>query len=66
MQPENEAERLVHEGIKFHEAGKLEQATDMFKLASNLNLPIAMFLYGVSLRHGWVSLVVSLYYIYKQ
>ncbi|CAO3621389.1 unnamed protein product [Mucor fragilis] len=53
MQPENEAERLVHEGIKFHEAGKLEQATDMFKLASNLNLPIAMFLYGVSLRHGW-------------
>ncbi|KAK4518701.1 AAA ATPase [Mucor velutinosus] len=53
MQPENEAERLVHEGIKFHEAGKLEQATDMFKQASILNLPIAMFLYGVSLRHGW-------------
>lgn len=58
MQPETEAERLVHEGIKFHEAGKLEQATDMFKQASNLNLPIAMFLYGVSLRHGWVSVVV--------
>ncbi|KAL9543320.1 hypothetical protein MBANPS3_008174 [Mucor bainieri] len=53
MQPENEAERLVHEGIKFHEAGKLEQATEMFKQASILNLPIAMFLYGVSLRHGW-------------
>ncbi|CAO0801115.1 unnamed protein product [Mucor circinelloides] len=53
MQPENEAERLVHEGIKYHEAGKLEQATDLFKQASNLNLPIAMFLYGVSLRHGW-------------
>lgn len=56
MQPENEAERLVHQGIKFHEAGKLEQATEMFKQASILNLPIAMFLYGVSLRHGWVSL----------
>lgn len=61
MQPENEAERLVHEGIKYHEAGKLEQATDMFKQASNLNLPIAMFLYGVSLRHGWVSTVSILF-----
>ncbi|CEP15306.1 hypothetical protein [Parasitella parasitica] len=57
MQPENKAERLVHQGIKFHEAGKLEQATDMFKQASILNLPIAMFLYGISLRHGWVSLL---------
>jgi hypothetical protein len=54
MQPESEAEKLVHEGIKFHEAGKLEQATDMFRRASQLDLPIAMFLYGVSLRHGWV------------
>lgn len=61
MQPENEAERLVHEGIKYHEAGKLEQATDLFKQASNLNLPIAMFLYGVSLRHGWVSAVSILF-----
>lgn len=54
MLPESEAERLVHQGIKFHEAGKLEQATDVFKQASQLELPIAMFLYGVSLRHGWV------------
>ncbi|KAI8640942.1 hypothetical protein BD408DRAFT_433805 [Parasitella parasitica] len=53
LQPENKAEGLVHEGIKYHEAGKLEQATDKFKQASILNLPIAMFLYGVSLRHGW-------------
>jgi hypothetical protein len=58
MQPEGEAERLVHQGIKFHEAGKLEQATDMFRQASQLDLPIAMFLYGVSLRHGWVKKII--------
>ncbi|KAI8061831.1 uncharacterized protein B0P05DRAFT_574544 [Gilbertella persicaria] len=51
--PETKAEQLVHQGIKFHEAGRLEEATEMFKQASHLNLPIAMFLYGVSLRHGW-------------
>ncbi|KAI8371901.1 hypothetical protein BD560DRAFT_423554 [Blakeslea trispora] len=51
--PETKAEQLVHQGIKFHEAGKLEEATEMFKQASYLDLPIAMFLYGVSLRHGW-------------
>ncbi|EIE78742.1 hypothetical protein G6F46_003246 [Rhizopus delemar] len=51
--PDNAAERLVHQGIKFHEAGKLEQATEMFKQASAMDLPIAMFLYGVSIRHGW-------------
>ncbi|KAI9280496.1 hypothetical protein BY458DRAFT_584392 [Sporodiniella umbellata] len=53
VQPDNPAERLVHEAIKFHEAGKLEQATSMFKQASEMGLPIAMFLYGVSVRHGW-------------
>ncbi|KAI9482753.1 MAG: hypothetical protein EXX96DRAFT_555494 [Benjaminiella poitrasii] len=53
MQPESEAERLVHQGIKFHEAGHLEEATSMFKRATMMDLPIAMFLYGVSLRHGW-------------
>ncbi|KAI8379867.1 hypothetical protein EDC96DRAFT_115890 [Choanephora cucurbitarum] len=51
--PESKAEQLVHQGIKFHEAGRLEEATEMFKQASHLDLPIAMFLYGVSLRHGW-------------
>lgn len=48
------AEYHVQEGIKFHELGKLEQATEQFRLASNLDLPIGMFLYGISLRHGWV------------
>ncbi|KAI8878609.1 HCP-like protein [Backusella circina FSU 941] len=53
LKPTGEAERLVHEGIKQHEMGKLEQATELFKQASIMELPIAMFLYGVSLRHGW-------------
>jgi hypothetical protein len=60
--PDNAAERLVHQGIKFHEAGKLEQATEMFKQASAMDLPIAMFLYGVSIRHGWVINFNSLIY----
>jgi hypothetical protein len=51
--PDSEAERLVHEGIKFHEAGKLEQATEMFRQSSLMDFPMGMFLYGVSLRHGW-------------
>ncbi|KAG2203802.1 hypothetical protein INT47_012735 [Mucor saturninus] len=51
--PEGEAEQYVHEGIKFHEMGKLEKATEMFKQASMLDFPMGMFLYGVSLRHGW-------------
>lgn len=53
LMPESEAEGFVHEGIKFHEAGKLEQATEMFKQASMQDFPMGMFLYGVSLRHGW-------------
>lgn len=51
--PDSAAEKCVHEGIKFHEAGKLEQATEMFRQASNMDFPMGMFLYGVSLRHGW-------------
>ncbi|KAI9005495.1 hypothetical protein CLU79DRAFT_593841 [Phycomyces nitens] len=46
-------EQLVHNGIKFHEAGQFEKATELFRQAAALDFPIAMFLYGVSLRHGW-------------
>lgn len=47
------AENLVHAGIKFHEAGQLEKAADNFRLAAEQGSPLGMFLYGVSLRHGW-------------
>jgi TPR repeat protein len=44
---------LLLEGIKYHESGKLEQATYYFHKAAQQNIPMAMFFYGVSLRHGW-------------
>ncbi|CAO3587285.1 unnamed protein product [Absidia cylindrospora] len=52
-EPVSEGEALLLEGIKYHESGKLEQATYYFHKASQLQLPMAMFFYGVSLRHGW-------------
>ncbi|GAA5806240.1 hypothetical protein HPULCUR_011771 [Helicostylum pulchrum] len=56
LMPDGEAERCVYQGIKYHEAGKLEQATEMFKQASTLDLPMGMFLYGVSVFKPWLGL----------
>lgn len=53
-QSDNEVEALVHEGITFHEKGQLEKATSLFRIAAEKENPLGMFLYGVSLRHGWV------------
>lgn len=55
QQPVDEIEALVHEGIAFHEKGQLEKATSLFRIGAEKGNPIGMFLYGVSLRHGWVS-----------
>lgn len=52
-EPANEAEALVGQGIKYHEAGQLAKATECFRQAAIKDSPIGMFLYGVSLRHGW-------------
>jgi hypothetical protein len=54
QQQPNEIEALVHEGITYHEKGQLEKATSLFRIAAEKANPIGMFLYGVSLRHGWV------------
>lgn len=51
---ENEIETFVQEGIIFHEKGQLEKATSLFRIAAEKENPLGMFLYGVSLRHGWV------------
>ncbi|KAI8070460.1 hypothetical protein BC940DRAFT_296148 [Gongronella butleri] len=51
--PKSEAELLLLDGIKFHESGKLQEATHRFRQAAQLHSPMAMFFYGVSLRHGW-------------
>lgn len=55
LSPENEIEALVHQGITFHEKGQLEKATSLFRIAAEKENPLGMFLYGVSLRHGWVN-----------
>ncbi|ORX55809.1 HCP-like protein [Hesseltinella vesiculosa] len=46
-------EAMVQAGIQFHEAGQLEKATECFRQATTKESPMGMFLYGVSLRHGW-------------
>jgi hypothetical protein len=51
----DETEALVHEGISYHEKGQLEKATQLFRIGAEKGNPIGMFLYGVSLRHGWVK-----------
>lgn len=61
LSPENEVEALVHQGITFHEKGQLEKATSLFRIAAEKENPLGMFLYGVSLRHGWVKNNVSLF-----
>ncbi|KAI8343220.1 hypothetical protein BC941DRAFT_410734 [Chlamydoabsidia padenii] len=50
---QNPTEAMVQSGIRYHEAGQLEKATDCFRQAAARDSPMGMFLYGVSLRHGW-------------
>ncbi|KAI8391048.1 uncharacterized protein BYT42DRAFT_555412 [Radiomyces spectabilis] len=49
----SEIESMVHEGIRLHEQGQVEKATQLFRIAAEKQDPLGMFLYGVSLRHGW-------------
>lgn len=51
-------DKHVQKGIEFHEIGELEKATHHFRQCAKEGSPIGMFLYGISLRHGWVSMVV--------
>ncbi|KAI7849910.1 hypothetical protein BDC45DRAFT_447927 [Circinella umbellata] len=49
----DETDVWVQQGIEYHEKGELEQATLEFQRAANANSPIGLFLFGLSLRHGW-------------
>ncbi|KAG1192107.1 hypothetical protein G6F35_013680 [Rhizopus arrhizus] len=51
--PGHDLETLIQDGITFHERGQLEKATGLFRIAAEQENPLGMFLYGVSLRHGW-------------
>ncbi|KAI9317433.1 hypothetical protein BX666DRAFT_1857196 [Dichotomocladium elegans] len=46
-------EALISEGIRYHEQGQLAKATECFRQSAGMDSPVGMFLYGVSLRHGW-------------
>ncbi|CDH61564.1 hcp-like partial [Lichtheimia corymbifera JMRC:FSU:9682] len=46
-------DKHVQKGIEFHEIGELEKATHHFRQCAKEGSPIGMFLYGISLRHGW-------------
>ncbi|KAI8370333.1 uncharacterized protein BYT42DRAFT_83997 [Radiomyces spectabilis] len=48
-----QVDQHVQKGIEYHESGELEKATHHFRLAAKQGSPIGMFLYGISLRHGW-------------
>ncbi|ORY02641.1 HCP-like protein [Basidiobolus meristosporus CBS 931.73] len=47
------AEDYIRRAIDHHEKGELEKATEYFRIAAEKNSPLGMFLYGISLRHGW-------------
>lgn len=42
-------------GIQFYEKGELENATHYWRLAAEENEIVAIFFYGLALRHGWVK-----------
>ncbi|GAA5810862.1 hypothetical protein MFLAVUS_004290 [Mucor flavus] len=53
IQQQQQVDQHVQAGIEHHELGQLEKATHYFRLAAKQECPIGMFLYGISLRHGW-------------
>ncbi|KAJ1922858.1 hypothetical protein IWQ60_006248 [Tieghemiomyces parasiticus] len=48
-----EGEEFLKEAINYHEQGELEKATVYFRKAAEHQNPLGMFLFGMSLRHGW-------------
>lgn len=63
LQPDSPEDQELHawveQGIRAHERGDIEMATDYFRRAATSThsqthpQPLAHFLYGISLRHGW-------------
>ncbi|KAI9493441.1 hypothetical protein BDB00DRAFT_763601 [Zychaea mexicana] len=49
----DETDAWIQQGIEYHEKGAIQQATLEFQRAANASSPIGLFLYGLSLRHGW-------------
>ncbi|ORX98468.1 HCP-like protein, partial [Basidiobolus meristosporus CBS 931.73] len=47
------ADKYVQQAIQCHEHNQLEKAAHFFRLAACQGSPVGLFLYGISLRHGW-------------
>ncbi|KAL2419741.1 hypothetical protein ABEF95_006522 [Exophiala dermatitidis] len=43
----------IQKAIQLHEAGQLEEATEMFRQLADQGNVLSQVLYGLSLRHGW-------------
>jgi hypothetical protein len=55
QQREAEADAYIQRAIELHENDQLEEATYYFRLAAQGENPVGQLMYGLSLRHGWVS-----------
>lgn len=55
QQREAEADDNIQRAIELHERNQLEEATHYFRLAAQSENPLGQLMYGLSLRHGWVS-----------
>jgi hypothetical protein len=55
QQREEEADANIQKAIELHENNQLEEATHYFRLAAQSDNPLGQLMYGLSLRHGWVS-----------
>lgn len=49
-------------GIQYYEKGELEQAFYYWKISAESESPLGIFFYGLTLRHGWVRILISFYF----
>ena len=54
----NDPFACLHLGIDAHEKGQLEESAKLFAKSANGGCGLGMLMYGLSLRHGWVSCLV--------
>ena len=56
----NDPLACLHLGIDAHENGNLEESASLFAKSANGGCGLGMLMYGLTLRHGWVSLGIYL------
>jgi hypothetical protein len=63
QQREAEADDNIQRAIELHEGNQLQEATHYFRLAAQSENPLGQLMYGLSLRHGWVSYPPPLFFL---